>query len=333
MSDSPSRDVTRLPIRIPTRKRMVCVRESCKPIDERQPISKEEYNKRVLLTYDQLLPSWRWYRAYEAQKTFHTLDDYMPATGEDEFVATRLIPFIYMYNNKNRRPDIKFQLQQHYSDMLWCRSIYESYHMDRWALEAFLVSGVTYKEIAGHFFTSPENIEAYEKSYFNVSNRLDNKVYMLTRVFSIASNKSGSAMLEDVAWKMVAWKHSCGAEAFIGLLDITKALPPMVDEVLNRNIRRKIVDDVLQMMLTNRPNSFNQEFKAQNYYKMLEHQLAEAKVNDDAEYGNEYLRTLLNHLSTAVNMAKPGQFEAIEPRAANMLANIYKDRSPAKTIK
>lgn len=150
-------------------------------------------------------PNWRWLRAVQIDsggpKATRAID------GEAGFAWIRRASRMKRrYEKAGNRPDALYRLIQYDRDMFWAHSLWlDDKQPTRWAIEACILAGENTAKIAERLGTSPSIIEAYEQVFFDVRDRLDEKLYIVNVVMADAVTRGVSERQYDLLWKLFGY--------------------------------------------------------------------------------------------------------------------------------
>ncbi len=144
----------------------------------------------------QKAPDWRWRRAVDL------VDSESRPTRKDDAFVTRAWRFL----RKKRKSSVAqvVALEDDYPDLYYANKIYEEETEFRWMLESALCTPASYEEIAKHGYDVDE-IEAYEKLFWDIRDKLDSSVYVQTHILNPAlHNRTADVRSPDFISKTIA---------------------------------------------------------------------------------------------------------------------------------
>jgi hypothetical protein len=151
-------------------------------------------------------PNWRWLRAVQIDtggpRATRAVD------GEAGFAWIRRASRMKRrYEKAGNRPDALYRLIQYDRDMFWAHSMWlDEKSPMRWAIEACVLAGMTSQQIAAKIGTNAEIIEAYENVFFDVRDRLNDKLYVVNVVMADAVTRGISERQYDLLWKLFGYQ-------------------------------------------------------------------------------------------------------------------------------
>jgi len=151
---------------------------------------------------DPFLPvDWRWQRAVwlsENQRNVRRLKD-----KDDPFIQTAR-RFRLRWNSA-RRPGTQIQLSEQFPGIYYAWQLYRRNDQDdRWNVEARLLAGQSLDVIAKRQKCKLEVIFWFEKLFFNVSDKLEHRDYIVNRVLGPAVHRGISERDFDLLLKLFA---------------------------------------------------------------------------------------------------------------------------------
>lgn len=150
-------------------------------------------------------PNWRWLRAVQIDgggpRASRAVD------GEEGFAWIRRASRMKRrYEKAGNRPDALYRLIQYDRDLFWAHSMWlDERSPMRWAIEACVLAGMTSQQIADKMGTSPEIVAAYEEVFFDVRDRLSDKLYIVNVVMGDAVTRGVSERQYDLLWKLFGY--------------------------------------------------------------------------------------------------------------------------------
>lgn len=171
-------------------------------------------------------PHWRWQRAAEIDgggfRASRALD------GPDGFQwIRRALRMKRRYAAAGNQSAALYALMVYDRDMYWAYRIWlDDKKPTRWGIEARLVAGEPYAQIAEKLGADPGVIEAYANVFFDVGEKLDKIDYVVNVIMADAVSRGLQERHYDLLWKMVAFKG--GQHALDAI--ISKSLPTQKPE-------------------------------------------------------------------------------------------------------
>lgn len=150
-------------------------------------------------------PNWRWLRAVQIDtggpRASRAVD------GADGFAWIRRASRLKRrYEKAGGRADAMYRLIQYDRDLFWAHSMWlDEKNPTRWAIEACILAGETSEAIAERLGTSPAIVEAYENVFFNVRDKLHEKLYIVNVVMADSVARGVSERQYDLLWKMFGY--------------------------------------------------------------------------------------------------------------------------------
>jgi hypothetical protein len=187
-------------------------------------------------------PDWRWERARYLRETryVHNREDDAYTLAAKNFQALES----YAKTERNR-----LALARKYPGIFWARHIHQDQNDlqsdARWAIEAYLLSRATPKQIAEFCSTDVDTVIWYEKLFFNVWPYLKSDTYIVNVVMGRSVHHGITEREHDLFWKMVGY-----AFGHIYLRDFIRPIRPQLvrgddqidqatDGWVNRQLRKK----------------------------------------------------------------------------------------------
>jgi len=117
----------------------------------------------------------------------------------------------------------------YYNALLWYRDL--SHGSTKWLIEAMFMANYSIWEICKELKTEPlpMSILAYKQLFFNVTDKLDNKPWLFTHIWSKAEERGGELILDDLFFKVVAYK--LGTEVLKGVITYGEGHDEAVDQL------------------------------------------------------------------------------------------------------
>lgn len=286
-------------------------------------LTPSEVGDKLILLRRQVRPNWRWDSAGTVHQNYGHYSDYVRRPGDDDFFIKRVLPFYFTNANESKNSKARIQLEKKFPDLFWALSLYLEESWDKWTLEALVCGDYPVEKIAELLFTEVSCIEAYEKMFYDIRDRIDNKVYMFSNVFRNSFMANGAMYYPDMLWKVLAWKHSCGPEVFLEVVDYTKAPPPQAQAAITTSINNKMILDTWTAVWNRRINGFNENFVVDQYQRLLElEQNGVGSVQTASQLG-----VLVDALSGSMRLASlKDNLSAVEPTPDEAMAEVFKNR-------
>ncbi len=149
----------------------------------------------------------------------------------------------------------------------------EDRHPLRHAIEARLLAGQTYEDIAERIGIEPETIEAYERLFFNVTEKLKNSDYIMTCVLGPSVHSGLTDREYDLLWKLFGYLYGpVVLDAFILATSrrFRPEQPNEVDIALAEDARSSLQRKVAVVARTFTVNQFSQSELLNTYTRLLE---------------------------------------------------------------
>jgi hypothetical protein len=150
-------------------------------------------------------PNWRWLRATQIDgggpRASRAVD------GPDGFTWIRRASRLKRrYELAGNQPEQLYRLVQYDRDMFWAHSMWlDERAPTRWVIEARILAGETYEQIATKLGTTPGVIEAYENVFFDVRGLLGNRDYVSAVIMADAVTRGLSERQYDLLWKLFGY--------------------------------------------------------------------------------------------------------------------------------
>jgi hypothetical protein len=172
----------------------------------------------------------------------------------------------------------RYELMEEFPDLYGAYLIYqrgenEDRHPMRYAVEARLLAGQNNYDIAGRLGVESGLIEAYEKIFFNVREKLNNPDYIMTCVLGPSIHAGLSDRDYDLLWKLFGYIYGpLALDAFIHAT--TRKYRPEnlteVDTALAEDTRSSLQRKVAIVARTYTVNPFSQSELLNIYARLLE---------------------------------------------------------------
>lgn len=275
--------------------------------------------KACLLQIDPTLPKdWRWQTAKDL------VDNGLPATKKncpDRWV-TQATKYLYKHRKsldnalttniliRNR----KSNLSRQYPYLSIAHSIYDSDSRVRWAIEALLVCGTEFQKISDMCHTVEPVVLAYQKIFFDVADRLESKIYVISEVLGEGSLENLNPADSDSYWKTIA--YYCGAEALESLWSIGP-LDEVQEQTICELIKSQAMKNALKAVTSRSINGYTAEQIMKEYtdVRRLDMEEKNASKNVDGD---------LNH---AINTLLMGSMKLADGIEASAKLSIPRDKA------
>jgi len=153
-------------------------------------------------------PRWRYERAL-------ALVNKNQGGGDDELIS-RLRRFIRLWDSKMPQLDSQDDIDNASASLFYADpALFQAYdtfvagtekqEFSKYALEGRILAGQTNAEIAQHLELLPESVEAYEKCFFHVRERLRSKDYIVGQVIGTAIVVNDSSLSPDFSAKFFGY--------------------------------------------------------------------------------------------------------------------------------
>lgn len=242
--------------------------------------------------------SWRYDRVYRLCQKYRTAEDFKASRNDDPLVVNYLLPFMYVYGTKSDDVDGSDELRAAYPDLMWAFETYRDHPYVRFLVEALLLSGTSMGTIADELYVREASIWWYERTFFNVADRLDNNNWLSAVVLGAAVRRG--LALADWLWKFAG--RAYGPDIVWGLSQEFGGVP---DEVL-AELRKKIAGmsalNALEASVIVRPNPFNVGEVMDAYYRSIDAEMSEAEKAETAKN----IGIMMSKVRTSVKMAQLG---------------------------
>lgn len=250
-----------------------------------------------------LEPEWRWQKikAYEANGE-------TPSRKEDIYIQRG---FRYLRRlNTNDSASAQFTLQQDYPDIHLAYHIYNTGAGPRWYIEALLLAGDSFEQIAEYLTYDASVIKTYEALFFNIQHKVGSRGYIMSHILAFAIERGTFDREYDFFWKLLALL--LGSD---GLKDYWQegALTESVAIMLNDVLRAKLLKDAVSAAYVRKINQYNANEIIGQYLELTateDKQSADAKHKDIASG----LQSLLESVSFTVLPIDAKSENSVEPR-------------------
>ena len=150
-------------------------------------------------------PHWRWLRAVQidsgGRRAARKLD------GPDGFTwIRRAVRLKRHFDRAGNRPEALYALIERDADLFWAHSMWiEEKAPTRWAIEARVLAGESDEEIAHKLGTSPEVINAYVNTFFDVREKMPHMDYVVNVIMADAVSRGLQERHYDLLWKLLGF--------------------------------------------------------------------------------------------------------------------------------
>jgi hypothetical protein len=222
-------------------------------------------------------PDWRWLRARWLRET----NKYARKGRED---AETLVIKRYQSAKAACKTDLMLdRLRENFPGLYHSEELYTRDDLDfRWELEARLLARESFDDIAKKAGMDVDIVRWYEKTFYNVTDRIDNRSY----IFNIAMGRSiHRGLFErdyDLLWKMLGYGFGpYMVDALTSRMSTMKSVtdPSQVEAAMSAVTDSTIVQKGLVAMMT-MPISYNQGAILETYQRMKELQKSNGFSND-----------------------------------------------------
>lgn len=143
-------------------------------------------------------PDWRWQKVMAYREAGRRL----PRIASD-----RLLSKLFQFSERIDACSNDFQLLEVYEKFPYIADAYDIYKKEgaagtRWEIEARLLAKESYESIGKKTAAPAETIEAFEKLFFNVEDRLTNKSWLINCVIGRSVHVGLSERDYDLLWKL-----------------------------------------------------------------------------------------------------------------------------------
>lgn len=204
--------------------------------------------------------------------------------------------------------------------LFYAEQIHDREDLDvRWEIEARYLAKEPFEEIAKKAGMDVEIIQWYEKAFFSVVEKIDNKTYITHVAMGRSIHRGLFERDYDLLWKMLG--YACGPHMVDSLVtrltNPQRVLSPdQVDATKHTLVQSATVDKALTAMLT-LPVSYNQAVVMECYHKQLE-------IAKNAGGGGDVHNLIVNNVHAALTSLP---FSTERPAVDGQQLKYYDDQS------
>jgi hypothetical protein len=226
-------------------------------------------------------PDWRWQRAGEL------LQQGRPLRRCKDYNEVAQVHRFRVGMNNARTADAHLVLAERYPDIYDAWSIYASEDRAlRHEIEARILAREPFETIASKVAASSDVVTAYEKFFFNVTDRLDSPSYITHQVLDKALRSSPAERTPDFLWKIFGyWQGPMMVDAWVYRFN-SPSRPDSVDGVaaaLNDDFRLTLLFKADQLMRTMPVNEHSRTDILMTWCRLLE-----AERESGTQAGTDY---------------------------------------------
>lgn len=171
-------------------------------------------------------------------------------------------------------------LEKKFTDMFTAYSIYKGTTLERYFIEALVMARVPANIIASDMGYSTRVVSTYEHLFFDVRDRLDNGLYVLSNILNPIFSSTSSAGDYDHLWKIIG--YFCGAAVLKAMWQVGD-IDEEVKRKLNGILRSKLLTQATSASFARKPNQFNAGEIIGSYVDVEN----SSKASDDSSNDNE----------------------------------------------
>jgi len=192
-----------------------------------------------------------------------------------------------------------FKLEKDYADMMMAHEVATNGSMERFFLEALIVSNSPVSDIAKKTGFTKKTVECFESLYFDVRKNLDKPVYIMSVILGPLFEYT-TKVHHDHLWKAVGF--FCGIDALEALWNLGNTSRAATEKI-SQLLRNRLLGEAAVASFSRKPGASNASYVLESYINAGHLDIARDTAdadNDLTETTDDYLSSI--HESIVSNM-------------------------------
>jgi len=250
--------------------------------------------------------------------------------GDDSIVADTLSKYQVHLNMSKNNPSQLSLLKEEFPGPHWAMLINSKNDVERYAIEAYICTGISDAKIAEKFDVDPNDIWWYRKMYFDIDANIDNPVWMNLHVFAPMFT------LEETAraglWRVIGWKHVLGEMGLDSYIDIARKTETDVMEHVQWLTENKHIRDTAELLMSTKHSRFDRS-EAFTGYMMLITDRKNRENTGPVSTAEDQIHSLLSLIPGAMSKTPRSETIIVEDHKGVDMESLFKTKIEAKKKK
>lgn len=192
------------------------------------------------------------------------------------------------------------KVEDAYPDISAAYSIFSSNNVERFFIEALVLSGESVTDIGVDSGYSPRVIRVYESLFFDVRDKLSHKLYVMGTLLGPVFGHGVSAGDYDHLWKAIG--YFCGAETLRSLWKLG-GMSEADSAAVSNILRSRLLSQAMAASFARRPNSYNANEIIENYIHHEQFTKETKEPDNTADNPDNYLARIKADVLTYMDLS------------------------------